>query len=143
MGAEHSHGVRVTRLTKACGHALVEPNSSLRGSPRRRGWTTPGGGPTWPIAAGRAEGRARGAEGLARIAHRAATREEEQGRLRVEHGRAATVGAAGEQKAPPLLLHAGKPAAVALADGSPRVEGDAGALGRLARTLRGPEPMTG
>ena len=68
----------------------------------------------------------------------------EGGRLSVEPGRHAGAQAvvAGDQNALLPVLYAGKPVAAAVADGSLRVEGDAGALERLATMFRSPEPMT-
>lgn len=66
----------------------------------------------------------------------------EGGRLSVEPGRhpAPQAVVAGDQNALLPVLYAGKPVAAALAEGSLRVEGDAGALERLAGMSRGPEP---
>lgn len=66
----------------------------------------------------------------------------EGGRLSVEPGRHAAPEAvvAGDQNALLPVLYAGKPVAAAAADGSLRVEGDAGALERLAGMFRSPGP---
>ncbi|TNC64909.1 winged helix-turn-helix transcriptional regulator [Rubellimicrobium roseum] len=48
---------------------------------------------------------------------------------------------AGDQNALLPVLYAGKPIEAATADGSLKVEGDTGALERLARAFRRPEPM--
>lgn len=65
------------------------------------------------------------------------------GRLSVEPGChvAPEAVVAGDQNALLPVLYAGKPVAAAVADGSLRVDGDAGALGRLAGMFRSPGPM--
>jgi DNA-binding HxlR family transcriptional regulator len=67
----------------------------------------------------------------------------DEGRLSVESGRHAAPDAVvtGDQNALLPVLYAGKPVEAAVADGSLRVEGDAEALRRLAKTFRSPEPM--
>lgn len=67
----------------------------------------------------------------------------EGGRLSVEPGRHAAPEAVvtGDQNALLPVLYAGKPVAAAVADGSLRVAGDAGALERLAGMFRSPAPM--
>lgn len=69
----------------------------------------------------------------------------EAGRLSVEPGRlpAPEAVVSGDQNALLPVLYAGKPVEAALADGSLRIEGDAGALARLAGAFRSPEPMRG
>lgn len=67
----------------------------------------------------------------------------EGGQLSVEPGRTARPEGVvtGDQNALLRVIYAGVPVAAAVADGSLAVEGDAGALARLATMFRAPEPM--
>jgi DNA-binding HxlR family transcriptional regulator len=67
----------------------------------------------------------------------------EGGRLTVEPGRNSDPDCVvtGDQNAVLPVLYAGKPVEAATADGSLKVEGDATALGRLARAFRSPQPI--
>ena len=64
------------------------------------------------------------------------------GRLFMEAGRNAEPDCVvtGDQNAFLAVLYAGRPLEVAVADGSLNVEGDAGAVTRLARAFQAPEP---
>ena len=66
----------------------------------------------------------------------------EEGRLAVEAGRnlAPDCVVTGDQNAFLAVLYTGKPLDAAVAEGSLRVEGDTGAVARLARAFRAPEP---
>jgi len=66
-----------------------------------------------------------------------------EGRLTVEPGRNPDPDCLvdGDQNSLLPVLFAGKPVEAAVADGSLKVEGDTGALERLARAFRRPEPM--
>lgn len=67
----------------------------------------------------------------------------EDGRLSVEPGRhdAPEAVVTGDQNALLPVIYAGKPVAAAVADGSLRVDGDVGALERLAGMFRTPGPL--
>jgi ubiquinone biosynthesis protein UbiJ len=66
----------------------------------------------------------------------------EEGRLSVEAGRnpAPDCVVTGDQNAFLAVLYAGRPLEGAVAEGPLTVEGDAGAVARLARVFKAPEP---